>query len=91
MKVKGTMNVEVTLNKGEAFRALVDELGLTRCFEPCRDEYYKVVDGKIRHFEDISRHGSPCWEMTNNFSIDDPNKVKAFELLSELQKVMKDM
>ena len=91
MTVKGTMNVEVTIDKDEAFKALVNELGLTRCFDTCRDEYYAVVEGKIRHFEDTSYHGSPNWEMTSYFVIDDPNKVKAFELLSELQKVMKDM
>lgn len=92
--VKGTMKVVVSIDKNEAYDALVEELGLTRqIVNNERDAYWKLETAKdgskwLAYYEDNSYYGNGKYERSQVVAITDPTKVRMYELLTELKELM---
>lgn len=52
------------------------------------DTWIKRMDNVLIEMKDISHHGSPQY-VPNGFEIDDPIKVRQYDLLKELESLMK--
>lgn len=95
MKVNGTetikRNATIEISASECFKSICRELGVGSILYNNDDTIYRAVkeNGKIVKFveeQDISRHGSPCWEPTGN-EVTDPKLIE----LCEHCKAIKDI
>lgn len=92
VKVTGTqcVSVDVTLTPDAVVSALYDVCGLHEVNNTSRDEYWKLEDNALVQYEDISRHGSPCYTQTGR-KIDEPDKVECYKLLEQLKPLIRNI
>lgn len=100
MIVKGTeirQQVEFNVDEYEALKGLAYYFGCgSPLFDNSRDtrwipEYDDTTHdlSALRAEVDISYHGSSCWESTGQ-KITDPDALRAYTLIKELQRLMKE-
>jgi hypothetical protein len=77
-----TRKFDVEIDKEDALNALAKELHMYNFFRMSHGQYYKVEENKLYSFEDVSYHGSPCYEKT--LIAEDTKTIRNYELIKEL-------
>lgn len=82
VKAKETREFNVEINEKQALVALAQELEVYHYFKSTYGQYYKIKENKIYRYEDVSYHGSSCYE--EYLDCDNEIVARNYELIDEL-------
>ena len=89
--IKRPATVEITVT--DCFRSLCFALGVGRILYPDSGKRYMPIEKngeivKLIEQEDISRHGSPCWDSTG-VEITDPETIEIYRHCKALKTIIR--
>ncbi len=89
-----TGSIYTTVDALEALKCIGMAYGLYDHAEDLRDSRVMLVEGGERPAlviqEDISRHGSPCWETVRTIT-DDPERIRRYMAFRETVGIVRQM
>lgn len=85
LQVYGTVRTKICVEPLE----VLEELKRAMNWEDTSDRYLRIVDNKLLVYNDISYHGSPCYEQTT--ISEDPEVLKAYDSLNNLMQYLRDL